>query len=73
MKSRGLGDVYKRQVLTTYEIVCSAGYDDNTAKLVKNFLNTILDNQNDELADQGYIPVDGEFKSKLEESVDALK
>lgn len=60
-------------VLTTYEIVCSAGYDDNTSKLVKNFLNTILDNQNDDLADQGYIPVDGEFKSKLEESVDALK
>ena len=60
-------------VLTTYEIVCSAGYDDNTAKLVKNFMYTILDNQNDDLADQGYIPLDGEFKSKLEKAVDALK
>ena len=60
-------------VLTTYEIVCSAGYDENTGKLVKNFLYTILDNQNDDLADQGYIPLDGEFKSKLEKAVDALK
>lgn len=60
-------------VLTTYEIVCSAGYDENTAKLVKNFMYTILDNQGDDLADQSYIPLDGEFKSKLEESVDALQ
>ncbi|MBC2681219.1 phosphate ABC transporter substrate-binding protein PstS [Corynebacterium anserum] len=59
-------------VLTTYEIVCSAGYDQETAGLVKNFLYTILDNQNQSLEDAGYIPVDGQFKSKLEHAVKAL-
>ncbi|WP_459612644.1 phosphate ABC transporter substrate-binding protein PstS [Corynebacterium urogenitale] len=59
-------------VLTTYEIVCSAGYDENTAGLVKNFLYTILDNQNEDLENAGYIPVDGDFKAKLEEAVKAL-
>lgn len=60
-------------VLTTYEIVCSAGYDENVGKLVKNLMYTILDNQNDDLEEQGYIPVDGEFKDKLTKAVDALK
>ena len=60
-------------VLTTYEIVCSAGYDEETAALVKNFLYTILENQGSELEAEGYIPVDGEFKSKLEKAVDALQ
>lgn len=58
-------------VLTTYEIVCSAGYEGDTAALVKNFLYTALDNQ-EALADQGYIPVEGEFKEKLEKAVEAL-
>lgn len=60
-------------VLTTYEIVCSAGYEGDTAKLVKNFMYTILENQGDALEEAGYIPVDGEFKTKLEEAVKALK
>ena len=60
-------------VLTTYEIVCSAGYEGDTAALVKNFMFTMLDNQDEALEEQGYIPVDGEFKSKLEEAVKALK
>lgn len=60
-------------VLTTYEIVCSAGYDENVGKLVKNLMYTMLDNQNEDLEGQGYIPVDGEFKDKLTAAVDALK
>lgn len=60
-------------VLTTYEIVCSAGYEGDTADLVKNFMFTMLDKQGDELSEAGYIPVDGEFKTKLEEAVKALK
>ena len=59
-------------VLTTYEIVCSKGYDDQTRDLVKNLMYTILDNQGDDLANSGYIPVEGEFKSKLEKAVEAL-
>lgn len=60
-------------VLTTYEIVCSAGYDQETAGLVKNFMFTILENEGDSLADAGYIPVAGEFKTKLENAVKAMQ
>ncbi|WP_448852904.1 phosphate ABC transporter substrate-binding protein PstS [Corynebacterium sp. 335C] len=61
-------------VLTTYEIVCSAGYDDQTRDLLKNFLNVVLaDGQGSELEDLGYIPVDGEYKDKLKAAVDAIQ
>lgn len=59
--------------LTTYEIVCSAGYDEETAGQVKDFLHTILDNQNEQLEEAGYIPLSGSFKEKLETAVDALQ
>lgn len=61
-------------VLTTYEIVCSAGYDDQTRDLLKNFLKVVLEEgQGQELEDLGYIPVQGEFKDKLSAAVDAIK
>ncbi|MDO5030677.1 MAG: phosphate ABC transporter substrate-binding protein PstS [Corynebacterium sp.] len=61
-------------VLTTYEIVCSAGYDEQTRDLVKNFLKVVLEEgQGQELEDLGYIPVQGEFKDKLSAAVDAIK
>ncbi|AEI08473.1 phosphate ABC transport system substrate-binding protein [Corynebacterium resistens DSM 45100] len=66
------GDGEYPLALTTYEIVCSAGYDDNVAGLVKNFMYTILENQ-EKLGDEGYIPVEGDFKKKLETAVGALK
>ncbi len=61
-------------VLTTYEIVCSAGYDEGTRDLVKSFFKTVLEKgQTKELEDLGYIPVQGEFKQKLSDAVDAIK
>lgn len=60
-------------VLTTYEIVCSAGYDAETSSRVKDFLKVALANQGAELEQLGYIPVDGDFKKKLETAVDAIK
>lgn len=61
-------------VLTTYEIVCSAGYqDDNTTNMVKDFLKVALANQDSELENKGYIPVKGAYKEKLEAAVDAIK
>ncbi len=59
--------------LTTYEIVCSAGYDEETSARVKDFLHTVLDNQNDQLEEAGYIPLAGSFKEKLETAVDAIQ
>ncbi|TKW71894.1 MAG: phosphate ABC transporter substrate-binding protein PstS, partial [Staphylococcus hominis] len=48
-------------VLTTYEIVCSKGYDEETKNMVKDFLTVVLESQDEELADAGFIPVKGEF------------
>lgn len=60
-------------ILTTYEIVCSAGYDDQTRDLLKNFLKVVLEEgQGQELQDLGYIPVQGEFKDKLAAAVEAI-
>lgn len=61
-------------VLTTYEIVCSAGYDDQTRDLLKNFLTVVLEQgQTQELEDLGYIPLQGEFKQKIADAVAAIK
>ncbi|WP_291314093.1 phosphate ABC transporter substrate-binding protein PstS [Corynebacterium sp. UBA2622] len=59
-------------VLTTYEIVCSAGYDKQTSDMVKDFLNVALDSQDDELADEGFIPVKGAHAERLREAVKAI-
>jgi len=58
--------------LTTYEIVCSDGYDEETTSRVKDFLHTILDNQNDALEESGYVPLSGTFRDKLVTAVDAI-
>ncbi|MEX3504527.1 phosphate ABC transporter substrate-binding protein PstS [Corynebacterium sp. LK2510] len=59
-------------VLTTYEIVCSAGYDEQTSNMVKDFLNVALDSQDDELAAEGFIPVQGRHAERLREAVAAI-
>ncbi|WP_115685900.1 phosphate ABC transporter substrate-binding protein PstS [Corynebacterium senegalense] len=59
-------------VLTTYEIVCSAGYDKQTSDMVKDFLNVALDSQDDELAAEGFIPVKGAHADRLREAVNAI-
>lgn len=59
-------------ILTTYEIVCSKGYDEETKNMVKDFLTVVLESQDEELADAGFIPVKGEFAEKLKASVDAI-
>lgn len=60
-------------VLTTYEIVCSAGYDAETSGRVKDFLHTMLDNQSADLEEAGYVPLSGSFRDKLVTAVDAVK
>ncbi|MGD7001373.1 phosphate ABC transporter substrate-binding protein PstS [Corynebacterium halotolerans] len=60
-------------VLTTYEIVCSAGYDEETKNLVKDFLTVALESQDDSLAELGYIPVTGTHHDRLTEAVEAIQ
>lgn len=60
-------------ILTTYEIVCSAGYDDTTRDQVKDFLTVALDSQDDQLEALGYIPVTGDHYDRLVAAVEAIQ
>ncbi|ALC06695.1 hypothetical protein CDES_11705 [Corynebacterium deserti GIMN1.010] len=60
-------------ILTTYEIVCSAGYDETTRDQVKDFLTVALNSQDDQLEALGYIPVTGEHYDRLVAAVDAIQ
>lgn len=57
--------------LTTYEIVCSAGYDEDVQNRLKDFLTVALNNQ-DQLAEIGFIPVEGSHHDRLVEAVAAI-
>ena len=59
-------------VLATYEIVCSGGYDADTAAAVKSFLTSAADEGQEGLSEQGYIPLPDTFKARLTESIDAI-
>ncbi|WKD58099.1 Phosphate-binding protein PstS 3 precursor [Corynebacterium capitovis DSM 44611] len=59
-------------VLTTYEIVCSKGYDETTRNMVKDFLTVALDSQDSELEDAGFIPVTGAHADRLREAIKAI-
>lgn len=60
-------------ILTTYEIVCSAGYDETTRDQVKDFLTIALDSQDENLEALGYIPVTGTHYDRLVEAVAAIQ
>ncbi|AZA08557.1 phosphate ABC transporter substrate-binding protein PstS [Corynebacterium pseudopelargi] len=59
-------------VLTTYELVCSKGYEDNTRDQVKDFLTVALNSQDEQLEELGYIPVKGSLHDRLQKAVDAI-
>ena len=60
-------------LLTTYEIVCSSGYDDaSTAESLKKAFTAILDNGQEGLAEAGYVPLPEAFKKTLRGTIDAL-
>jgi phosphate transport system substrate-binding protein len=59
-------------ILATYEIVCSKGYDADTAAGVKSFL-TVSSNQGQaNLSTAGYVPLPDALKERLLKSVDAI-
>jgi phosphate transport system substrate-binding protein len=59
-------------ILATYEIVCSKGYDADTAAAVKSFLKTSADQGQAGLSAAGYIPLPEKFKQRLVASIDAI-
>lgn len=59
-------------VLATYEIVCSAGYDAETAAAVKSFLTIAANDGQSGLSAAGYVPLPEQFKERLLTSIDAI-
>ncbi|OBI12224.1 phosphate ABC transporter substrate-binding protein PstS [Mycobacterium sp. E2327] len=59
-------------VLATYEIVCSKYPDPQVGAAVKAFLQSTIGAGQDGLADNGYVPIPQEFKSRLSTAVNAI-
>jgi phosphate transport system substrate-binding protein len=59
-------------VLATYEIVCSKGYDADTAAAVKSFLTVAANEGQANLGPAGYVPLPDAFKERLLTSIDAI-
>jgi phosphate transport system substrate-binding protein len=59
-------------VLATYEIVCSKYSDPRVGTAVKAFLRSTIGIGQNGLADNGYIPIPDQFKSRLSTAVDAI-
>jgi len=59
-------------MLATYEIVCSKGYDADTAAAVKSFLTVSANQGQANLSTAGYVPLPDSFKERLLKSVDAI-
>ncbi len=59
-------------VLATYEIVCSKYPDPQAGTAGKAFLQSTIGGGQNGLADNGYVPVPQEFKSRLSAAVDAI-
>jgi phosphate transport system substrate-binding protein len=59
-------------MLATYEIVCSKGYDPDTAAAVKSFLTVAANQGQANLSAAGYVPLPDAFKERLLKSVDAI-
>ncbi|MCP2166098.1 phosphate ABC transporter substrate-binding protein PstS [Goodfellowiella coeruleoviolacea] len=59
-------------ILATYEIVCSKGYEPDTAKAVKAFLTVAATDGQARLADKGYAPLPKAFQDKLLTAIQAI-
>lgn len=59
-------------VLATYEIVCSKYPDSQVGTAVRAFLQSTIGAGQNGLADNGYIPIPDEFKSRLSTAVNAI-
>ena len=59
-------------MLATYEIVCSKGYDADTAAAVKSFLTVAANQGQATLSQAGFVPLPDSFKERLLKSVDAI-
>lgn len=59
-------------MLSTYEIVCSKGYDAETAAGVKSFLLSAANEGQEGLEAAGYVPLPDSFKERLVTAINAI-
>ncbi|MDG3011608.1 phosphate ABC transporter substrate-binding protein PstS [Rhodococcus sp. D2-41] len=59
-------------VLASYDIVCSKGYDADTAEAVKSFLTSAANEGQQGLGALGYVPLPDTIKTKLMTSINAI-
>jgi phosphate transport system substrate-binding protein len=60
-------------VMATYEIVCSAGYDPDTAAAVKSFLTVAANNGQTGLSSAGYVSLPDKVKGRLVSAINAMQ
>lgn len=60
-------------LLVTYEIVCSKGYDAQTAAAVKSFLSISATSAQGELAKAGYVPLPDKVRERLITAINAMQ
>jgi phosphate transport system substrate-binding protein len=60
-------------VMATYEIVCSAGYDRDTAAAIKSFLTVAANNGQGGLSAAGYVPLPDKVKERLISTINAMQ
>lgn len=60
-------------VLATYEIVCSKGYDTETARAIKSFLTVAAETGQANLSSAGYIPLTDKVKERLVTAINAMQ
>lgn len=60
-------------VLATYEIVCSKGYDAETARAIKSFLTVAANTGQANLSSVGYIPLTDKVKERLLAAINAMQ
>ena len=60
-------------VTATYELVCSAGYDQDTAAAIKSFLSVATYNGQTDVASAGYVPLPDKVKGRLVSAINAMR
>ena len=60
-------------LLATYEIVCSKGYDSDTAAAIKSFLSVAANNGQADLSSTGYLSLPDKIKERLVTAINAMQ
>ncbi len=60
-------------VMATYELVCSAGYDQDTVAAIKSFLSVATNNGQTDVSSAGDVPLPDKVKGRLVSAINAMR